>query len=73
MQPLHAASPQSPPIALVDLLDRVLDTGVVVGGEITISVAGVDLVRVSLLALVASIRTVPPRAPGAPRTTEEHA
>lgn len=43
-------------IALVDLLDRVLAGGVVVSGEITLSVADVDLVRISLRALVASVR-----------------
>lgn len=43
-------------IALVDLLDRVLAGGVVIAGEITLSIADVDLVRISLRALVASIR-----------------
>jgi hypothetical protein len=43
-------------IALVDLLDRLLAGGVVITGDITISIADVDLVRVSLRALVASIR-----------------
>jgi hypothetical protein len=42
-------------IALVDLLDRVLAGGVVVTGDITLSIADVDLVRVSLRALVSSI------------------
>ncbi|MFC7328736.1 gas vesicle protein [Marinactinospora rubrisoli] len=42
-------------ISLVDLLDRVLATGVVIGGDLTISIADVDLVRVSLRALVSSI------------------
>ena len=46
----------SHPVALVDILDRVLGTGVVLSGEIVIGVAGVDLVRVSLRALLASIR-----------------
>lgn len=41
-------------VALVDLLDRVLASGVVVTGEITLSVADVDLVTVSLRALLAS-------------------
>ncbi|MFF5228322.1 gas vesicle protein [Dactylosporangium sp. NPDC000521] len=44
-------------IALVDLLDRVLSTGVVIAGDVTISIAEVDLVRVSLRALVASVST----------------
>ena len=42
-------------VALVDLLDRVLAGGVVIVGEITLSIAEVDLVRVSLRALVTSI------------------
>jgi hypothetical protein len=43
-------------IALVDLLDRVLATGVVVSGEVILSIADVDLVRVSLQALISSVR-----------------
>ena len=42
-------------IALVDLLDRVLAGGVIISGDITLSIADVDLVRVSLRALVTSI------------------
>ncbi len=42
-------------IALVDLLDRVLAGGVVVTGEIMLSVADVDLVVISLRALVTSV------------------
>lgn len=44
-------------IALVDLLDRLLGTGVVLSGDITISIAGVDLVEVRLHALIASVRS----------------
>lgn len=43
-------------IALVDLLDRLLAGGVVLSGDVTISLAGVDLVRVSLRAVIMSIR-----------------
>jgi hypothetical protein len=42
-------------IALVDLLDRLLAGGVVVSGDITLSVADVDLVTISLRALLASV------------------
>ena len=42
-------------IALVDLLDRVLAGGVVVTGEVTLSIADVDMVTVSLRALVTSV------------------
>jgi Gas vesicle protein len=43
-------------IALVDLLDRLLAGGVVITGDVTISIANVDLVRISLRAIIASIR-----------------
>jgi hypothetical protein len=42
-------------IALVDLLDRVLAGGVVIAGDVTLSIAEVDLVTVSLRALVTSV------------------
>ena len=44
-------------IALVDLLDRLLGTGVVLSGDVVISLAGVDLVQVSLRALITTIRS----------------
>lgn len=51
-------------VALVDLLDRLLAGGVVLAGDVTISLAGVDLVRVSLRALITSI--APVDRPGRP-------
>lgn len=45
---------------LVDLLDRLLAGGVVVAGDVTLSVADVDLVRVRLLALLSSVATAAP-------------
>lgn len=45
-------------IALVDLLDRVLAGGVVITGELTLSIADVDLVHVSLRALLSSVGTL---------------
>ena len=48
--------PDEQPIALVDLLDRLLGVGVVLAGDIVISLAGVDLVQVRLHALITSIR-----------------
>lgn len=45
-------------VALVDLLDRLLATGVVISGELTLSIADVDLVYISLRALIASSGTV---------------
>jgi len=51
-------------IALVDLLDRLLAGGVVVTGDVTISIADVDLVRISLRAVIASVRPEMDRALG---------
>ncbi len=44
-------------VAIADLLDRALHKGVVLCGEATISLAGVDLVYVGLKVLVASLET----------------
>lgn len=66
----HGLTPQSTTlfgdqeVALVDLLDRLLAGGVVLAGDVTISLAGVDLVRVSLRALITSI--APVERPGRP-------
>ena len=45
-------------ISLVDLLDRLLAGGVVVSGEITLSVADVDLITISLRALLGSVSSL---------------
>ena len=44
-------------LAIADLLDRALNKGVVICGEATISLAGVDLVYVGIKVLVASVDT----------------
>lgn len=47
-------------IALVDLLDRVLAGGVVISGELTLSIADVDLVHISLRTLLTSVSALEP-------------
>ena len=42
-------------VTLLDLLDRMLDKGVVLTGDITISVANVELVYVGLKVLLTSV------------------
>ena len=44
-------------ISLSETLDRVLNTGVVVHGDITISVANIDLIYIGLRALLTSVET----------------
>ena len=47
-------------IALVDLLDRLLAGGIVLAGDITLAIADIDMVKISLHALIASIsRNIP--------------
>jgi hypothetical protein len=45
-------------VSLVDLVDRLLDGGVVIHGDITLAVADVDLLYVGLRALVSSVETL---------------
>ncbi|MFG2396580.1 gas vesicle protein [Streptomyces lydicus] len=42
-------------VALIDLLDRLLNGGVVLTGDLVLSVADVDLVRINLRAVIHSI------------------
>jgi len=44
------------PVALVDLLDRLLGAGVVVAGDVVVSLAGVDLVEIRLHLVVSAVR-----------------
>ncbi|MBD0330258.1 MAG: gas vesicle protein [Thermoleophilia bacterium] len=53
MSSAHPATRQS--VTLLELVDRVLDKGVVLSGDITLAVADVDLIRVELHALLASV------------------
>jgi hypothetical protein len=45
-------------IALVDVVNSLLDKGTVISGQATVSVAGVDLVHVALNLLVSSVETL---------------
>ena len=49
-------------LELSDMLNRVLDRGVVIAGEVTIAVAGIDLIRVGLNVYIAAIETELQRA-----------
>ncbi|MCF6410789.1 gas vesicle protein [Pseudalkalibacillus salsuginis] len=45
-------------IALIDILDVILDKGVAIRGDIIISIAGVDLVYLDLRILISSVETL---------------
>ncbi|MDN4524941.1 gas vesicle protein [Fictibacillus fluitans] len=44
-------------VTLLDLLDGIIDTGVVIRGEILISIADIDLIIVDLKLLISSIES----------------
>ncbi|MFD0260089.1 gas vesicle protein [Kitasatospora indigofera] len=61
-------------VALIDLLDRLLSGGVVLTGDLVLSIADIDLVRISLRALIVSISDQNPApwpgaGPGGPPRT----
>lgn len=52
------ASPvESRDITLLELLDRILDRGVIIVGDVTISVADVDLIFLGLKLILTSVET----------------
>ena len=48
--------------SLVDLLDRLLETGVFVRGDVVISLAGIDLVHLDLRLLLTAVEAALERA-----------
>jgi hypothetical protein len=58
-------------VALVDLVDRLLAGGVVIGGDITLSIADVDLVYLQLRVLLGSTATLDELGLALPRAGEE--
>jgi hypothetical protein len=58
-------------VALVDLIDRLLAGGVVIGGDITLSIADVDLVYLQLRLLLGSTGSVEKLGLPLPRANEE--
>jgi hypothetical protein len=49
-------------VTLVDLVDRLLAGGVVITGDITLSLADIDLVHLSLRLVVSSVPTLQPQS-----------
>jgi hypothetical protein len=57
-------------LVLGDLLNHVLDRGVVIGGTVTISIADVDLLIVDLRLVLTSVETAVRRSIGMRRPNE---
>lgn len=47
-------------VPLVELVDRLLETGVCISGDVLVSVAGIDLVQLGLRAVLEGVRGAPP-------------
>ncbi|MCG8354624.1 MAG: gas vesicle protein [Kiloniellales bacterium] len=71
-------------VGLADVLDRVLDKGVVIAGDVTISLVGVELLNIRLRLLIASVdkamemgmnwwQSDPFLAPSKTQSDEQHA
>lgn len=72
--PAAAARPRADQLSLADALDRILQRGVSLQGNLTIGLADVDLLFLDLRLLLGSVDTIwpdgpPPRLPVQPRTT----
>ncbi len=50
-------------ISLCETLDRILNKGAVIMGEVAISVANVDLIYIALQVMVGSVETVREKTP----------
>ena len=53
-------------ISLLDIVDHLLNTGVVIQGSLVVSLAGVDLLYVGLSAVVTSVETALKQAESPP-------
>lgn len=62
-----APPPPEPSCSLADVLDRILQCGVALDGNLTVAVAGVDLLYLDLRLLLAAVDTVWPDGPPAGR------
>ncbi|MFH1504860.1 MAG: gas vesicle protein [Candidatus Omnitrophota bacterium] len=55
---MDKAAAKAKDVTLLEVLDRVLDKGAVVSGDLIISVADVDLIYVGLKVLISSVETM---------------
>jgi len=44
-------------LSLIDLIDRILDKGIVINGDISVSIVGVDLLSLKINLVIASLET----------------
>ncbi|MDP8239806.1 MAG: gas vesicle protein [Candidatus Hatepunaea meridiana] len=54
----HSNLNETEHVSICELLDRVLNKGVVVIGDVTLSVAGIDLIYLELQLILTNIKTI---------------
>jgi gas vesicle structural protein len=59
----------SPDSTVLDLIDQLLNKGVMATGDVTLGVAGIDLIYLRLSSILCAVDRVMPPAPGAKRKT----
>ncbi len=71
-QPVAHRVLDPPDVSILDLLDRLLDKGVMANGDVTLGVAGVDLIYLRLASILCASDRVLPRGPlGAERKSRK--
>lgn len=63
---------EPPAESLLDLLDHLLNKGVVATGDVTLGVAGIDLIYLRLSTILCAADRVMPRDPQAPARRTRH-
>ena len=63
---------QTPDSTVLDLIDELLNKGVMATGDVTLGVAGIDLIYLRLSSILCAVDRVMPRRPGAPTRKSRH-
>jgi hypothetical protein len=63
---------ETPESTVLDLIDELLNKGVMATGDVTLGVAGIDLIYLRLSALLCAADRVLPRDPLAPKRKPRH-
>jgi len=73
VQPMAAAQVlDAPESTLLDVLDHLLNKGVMLNGDVTLGVAGIDLIYLRRSALLCAADRVLPPDPDAPKRKPRH-
>jgi len=63
---------ETPESTVLDLVDQLLNKGVMAEGDVTLGVAGIDLIYLRLAALLCAADRIMPRDPDTPKRRPRH-